>query len=199
MGKTIMGVAAVSLDGFIADDNDDVGPLFDWLGSGDASWSLPGSDRAARSTQASANFMTSHYGNMAANVIGRRLFDLTNGWNGRPAAGEHVFVVTHRPPTDWEHFGAAPFTFVDGVEEAIAAATEFAGDRDVDVAGGQIGSQALKLGLIDEVVVNLVPVVFGSGRPFFATGGLAEPLLLENPTTIERGDRVTHLVYDVSR
>jgi hypothetical protein len=49
------------------------------------------------------------------------------------------------------------------------------------------------------VVVNQVPVVFGSGRPFFATGGLAEPLRLENPTTIVRGDRVTHLVYDVSR
>jgi hypothetical protein len=42
------------------------------------------------------------YGDMAANVIGRRVFDMTNGWNGKPAAGEHVFVVTHRPPTDWE-------------------------------------------------------------------------------------------------
>jgi dihydrofolate reductase len=72
------------------------------------------------------------------------------------------------------------------------------GDRVVDVAAGQIGSQALKLGLIDQVVVNQVPVVFGSGRPFFATGGLAQPLRLENPTTIVRGDRVTHLVYDVS-
>jgi dihydrofolate reductase len=199
MGKTIMGVAAVSLDGYIADESDEVGPLFDWLGSGDASWTLPGGGhQPARSSQASAEFMTSHYRNMAANVIGRRVFDLTNGWNGKPAAGEHVFVVTHRPPTDWEHFDVAPFTFVDGVGEAIAAAKEFAADRDVDVAGGQIGSQALKLGLIDEVVVNLVPVVFGSGRPFFATGALAEPLRLENPTTIVQGDRVTHLVYDVS-
>jgi hypothetical protein len=67
------------------------------------------------------------------------------------------------------------------------------------VASGQIGGQALMLGLIDQVVVNQVPVDFGSGRPFFATGGLAEPLRLENPTTIARGDRVTHLVYDVSR
>jgi dihydrofolate reductase len=139
MGKTIMGAAAVSLDGFIADDNDDVGPLFDWLDSGEVSWSLPGSDREARSTQASADFMQSQYRNMAANVIGRRVFDLTNGWNGKPAAGEHVFVVTHEPPTDWEYAGTAPFTFVDGVEEAIAAAREFAGDRDVDVAAGQIG------------------------------------------------------------
>jgi len=198
VGKTIMGAAAVSLDGFIADDNDDVGPLFDWL-NGDVSWTLPGSDREARSTQASADFMTSHYRNMAANVIGRRLFDLTNGWGGKPAAGEHVFVVTHQPPTDWEHADTAPFTFVDDVEKAIAVAKDFAGDRDVDVAAGQIGGQALRLGLIDQVVVNLVPVVFGSGRPFFATGGLAEPLRLENPTMIVRGDRVTHLVYDVSR
>jgi dihydrofolate reductase len=198
MGKTIMG-AVVSLDGFIADDNDEVGPLFDWYGNGDVTWSFPGSYGESRSTQASADFMTSHYGTMAAVVIGRRLFDLTNGWNGKPAAGEHVFVVTHRPPTDWAHADTAPFTFVDGVERAIAAAKEFAGDRDVDVAAGQIGGQALELGLIDQVVVNQVPAVFGSGRPFFATGPLAEPLRLENPTTIVRGDRVTHLVYDVSR
>src|SRR5215212_8877987 len=198
MGKTIMG-AVVSLDGFIANDNDDVGPLFDWYGNGDVAWSFPGSPGESRSTQASANFMQSQYRDMAAVVIGRRLFDLTNGWNGTPAAGEHVFVVTHQPPTDCEHADTAPFTFVDGVEEAIASAKEFAGYRDVDVAAGQIGSQALNLGLIDQVVVNQVPVVFGSGRPFFATGGLAEPLRLENPSTIVRGDRVTHLVYDVSR
>ena len=159
MGKTIMGAAAVSLDGFIADDNDEVGPLFDWLGTGDVSWSLPSSDDEARSTRVSADFMTSHYGNTAANVIGRRLFDLTNGWNGQPAAYEHVFVVTHQPPTGWEH----------------------------------------ALGLIDQVVMNVVPVVFGSGRPFFATGSLSRPLRLEDPTTIVRGDRVTHLVYDVTR
>ncbi len=191
--------AIVSLDGFMADDNDGVGPLFDWLGNGDVAWRFEGSDDQARTTQASADFMLGHYRGIAANVIGRRVFDLTNGWNGKPAAGEHVFVVTHQPPADWEFAGTAPFTFVDGVEQAIAAAKEFAGDRVVDVAAGQIGGQALRLGLIDQVVVNQVPVVFGSGRPFFATGGLAEPLRLENPTTIVRGDRVTHLLYDVSR
>ena len=198
MGKTIMG-AVVSLDGFMADDNDGVGPMFDWLGNGDVAWSFPGSDDEVRTTQASADFMLSQYRDMAVVVIGRRVFDLTNGWDGVPAAGEHVFVVTHQPPTDWEHAGTAPFTFVDGVEQAITAAKEFAGDRDVDVAAGQIGGQALKLGLIDRVVVNQVPVVFGSGRPFFATGDLAEPLTLEDPTTIAQGDRVTHLVYDVRR
>ena len=199
MAKTVMGCAAVSMDGFIADDNDEVGPLFDWLGSGDVAWSLPGADDVARSTRASADFMRGHYRDEAAVVIGRRLFDLTNGWDGKPAAGEHVFVVTHQPPTDWEHADTAPFTFVDGVEPAISAAKEFAGDRLVDVAAGEIGSQALKLGLIDQVVMNVVPVVFGSGRPFFATGVLAEPVRLENPAKIVQGDRVTHLVYEISR
>lgn len=198
MGKTVMG-AVVSLDGFIADDDDRVGPLFDFYQNGDVAWSFPGTDREFRTTRASADFMLGHHRDVAAVVIGRRLFDLTDGWHGEPAAGEHVFVVTHEPPTDWEHAETAPFTFVGGVEEAIAAAKGFAGGRDVNVSAGEIGSQALELGLIDQVVVNQVPVVFGSGRPFFAIGALAEPLLLENPTEIVRGDRVTHLVYDVRR
>jgi dihydrofolate reductase len=198
MGKTVMG-AVVSLDGFIADDNDGVGPLFDWYGNGDVSWSFEGSDGECRTTQALADFMRAHYADLAVVVIGRRLFDLTNGWDGKPAAGEHVFVVTHEPPTNWKHADTAPFTFVNSVESAISAAREYAGDGVVDVSGGQIGGQALRLGLIDQVVVNLVPVVFGSGRPFFATGPLADPVLLENPSQVIPGDRVTHLVYDVPK
>ena len=102
--------------GFTADNNDEVGPLFDWYGNGDVTWAFEGADYECRTTQASGDFVQSHYRDSAAVVIGRRLFDLTNGWNGKPAAGEHVFVVTHRPPTDWEHAATAPFTFVDGVE-----------------------------------------------------------------------------------
>ena len=98
MGKVIMG-AVVSLCGLIADGNDDVGPVFDWYGNGDVTWSFPGAGDEARSTQASADFMRNHYRNVAAVVIGRRLFDQTNGWNGKPATGEHLFVVTHQPPT----------------------------------------------------------------------------------------------------
>jgi dihydrofolate reductase len=198
MGKTIMG-AIVSLDGYMADDSDGVGPLFDWLGNGPVSWSFDGSDDKVQTSQASADFMRAIYQGMAANVIGRRLFDMTNGWDGKPAAGEHVFVVTHGPPKDWEYADTAPFTFVNGVAEAIAAAQEFAGDRVVDVGAGQIGGQALALGLIDQIVVNLVPVVFGSGRPFFATGALGDPILLDNPSQVVQGDRVTHLLYDVAK
>ena len=199
MGKTIMGAAAVSLDGFMADDRDQVGPLFDWLTNGDVSWSFVGSDDQLRTSQASADFMRGQYGNVAAVIMGRRVFDMTNGWDGVPAAGEHVFVCSHRGPEDWEFQDTAPFTFVNGVEEVITAAKEFAGDRDVDVAAGQVGGQALALGLIDQVVVNVVPVIFGTGRPFFPTGPLGAPVRLGNPSQVVQGDRVTHLVYDVSR
>ena len=86
VSKTIMG-AVVSLDGFMADDNDDVGPLFDWYGNGNVTWSFPGAEGELRSTQASADFIRSQYRDMATAVIGRRVFDLTNGWGGKPAAG----------------------------------------------------------------------------------------------------------------
>lgn len=198
MGKAVM-YAAVSLDGYMADDNDEVGPLFDWYGNGDVSYSSPGADDSTMLTKASADFLHEVYPDIGAVIMGRRLFDLTNGWNGVPAAGEHVFVVTHQPPTDWEYAGKAPFTFVDSVEGAIAAAQEFSGDRIVDVASGQIGGQALRLGLIDQIVLNLVPIVFGSGRPFFGTGPLPDSIRLDNPARIVQGDRVTHLLYDIQK
>lgn len=200
MGNTIMG-AVVSLDGYIADVNDGVGPMFEWFGNGDVEWKIAeDQEHSLRTTQASKDFMSAVYPDIGAVVMGRRLFDQTNGWGGVPAAGDHVFVVTHEPPTDWEFADTAPFTFVtDGVAAAIAQAQEFCGDRVVDVAAGQIGGQALRLGLIDQVVMNLVPVVFGAGRPFFGAMGPGEPVTLANPSRVAQGDRVTHLLYDVSR
>ncbi len=203
MGKVIMGCAAVSIDGFIADERDEVGPLFAWTGNGDVEWTWSGEteEHPMRSTRASIEFVRAVYPRIGCVVIGRRLFDLTDGWDGVPAAGEHVFVVTHKPPTNWKHAGTAPFTFVtDGVGPAIERARAFAGDdRIVDLAAGQVGGQALRLGLVDQIVLNVVPVVFGSGRPFFGAMGDGDVVPLDNPTLVARGDRVTHLLYDVSR
>lgn len=190
--------AVVSLDGYIALADDTVGPLFDWYGNGDVEVTLGDPDRVFSVSAASAEYIRAEWGGMRATVIGRRLFDITNGWNGVPAAGEHVFVVTHTPPTDWP-FPDAPFTFVtDGVASAIAQAREFAGDGDVSVAAGDIGGQAVAAGLVDEVHVDLAPVVLGGGKPFFGSfsGG---PQLLEDPRTIVAGDRVLHLIYAVRR
>lgn len=197
MGRVLMG-AVVSLDGYIAGTDDGVGPLFDWYGNGDVEVTLGDPDRMFRVSAASAAYIRAEWSGVRATVIGRRLFDLTNGWDGVPAAGEHVFVVTHAPPTDWP-FPDAPFTFVtDGVAAAVARARAFAGNGDVTVTAGVVGGQALALGLVDEVHSEVVPVVFGGGRPFYGefSGG---PRLLEDPRVVVQGDRVLHLVHPVRR
>jgi dihydrofolate reductase len=127
-------------------------------------------------------------------VIGRHLFDLTNGWEGTPPAGEHIVVVTHRPRPDGWH-PEASCRFVEDVRDAIAAAKELAGERDVAVAAGEVGGQALALGLVDEVAMDVVPVVFGSGKRYF--GSVDGQHLLEDPDVVIQGRRVLHLRYRV--
>jgi dihydrofolate reductase len=194
MGRVIV-TAAVSLDGFIADESGGVGPLFDYYASGEVEVALGDEDRVFHVAPATADYLRRFASDgVGCLVIGRKLFDLTNGWNGRPASGDAVFVVTHRPPpTEWA-FPDAPYTFVTtGVRDAIVEAKAFAGDRDVGVTAGSIGAQALEAGLVDEVHLNLVPVLFGSGVRFFGDydGGTR---LFSDPEVIE-GNRVTHLIY----
>jgi dihydrofolate reductase len=193
MGDVIVN-AAVSLDGFIADDSGGVGPLFDYYGNGEVEATFGDPGRVFRVKPQTAEyfsrFATAAVGSL---VVGRKLFDLTNGWNGRPPSGERVFVVTHRPPADWP-YPDAPFTFVtEGVPSAIAQAKAFAADRNVAVNAGNVGGQAIEAGLVDEVHLNLVPVLLGSGVRFFGDYAGAV-VLLGNPEVIE-GDRVTHLIY----
>ena len=196
MGKVVV-VAAVSVDGFIADPSDGVGPLFDWYDNGPVAIAPGDPERTFHVTPQTAEVLDG-WRNVGACVIGRRLFDLTDGWGDRPAAGDHVFVVTHSAPTDWSFASEAPFTFVtDGVHSAVEQACALAGDRDVSISAGDIGRQALDAGLVDEVMLNVAPAVFGTGVRFF--GEIAKPpLLLENPTVVE-GDRVLHLTYPVRK
>ena len=155
MGKVI-AQASMSLDGFIADTNDQVGPLFDWYQNGGVEVTGADPGLVFHTSPASAEYLRAAWPAIGADVIGRRLFDLTNGWNGRPAVGDHVFVVTHQPPAGWP-FPDAPFTFVTGgLPSALAQAQALAGDRDVSITPGSIAGQAFQAGLIDEVRIDLV-------------------------------------------
>jgi dihydrofolate reductase len=191
MSKVVM-YASVSVDGFIADENDHPGPLFDWLTSGDVPLDESGMLKVSR---ASYDYTRSYWDQIGVTVAGRRVFDLTDGWDGIPPSGvAHVVVVTHRPkPEGWDP--EAPFHFVDGVEAAMATARELAGDRIVEVAAGDVGGQALAAGLVDEVRMDVAPVVFGSGRRYF--GSVDAQHLLEGPVDVIQGDRVLHLRYRV--
>jgi dihydrofolate reductase len=108
-------------------------------------------------------------------------------------------VVTHQLPTEWvkAHPDAPLFFVTDGVEAAVARAQELAGDRVGTITGGTIARQCLDLGLLDEVAIDLVPVVMGEGnRPFF--GQLSsDDVMLGNPTVCVQGDGVSHLVFPV--
>jgi dihydrofolate reductase len=187
--------ATVSVDGFISHPSDGIAGLFDWYRGGAVDAGYGDTERRFTMSAASARYVTETAAAAGACVIGRRLFDLTNGWNGRPAAGDAVFVVTHRPPLDWP-FPDAPFTFVTtGVKDAIEQALRVAGDRDVGVSAGEVGAQALAAGLIDEIRLDIAPIVLGTGSRFFGKTDMPTRYL-ENPTVIE-GDRVTHLRYQL--
>ena len=191
--STVVMHNVVSVDGFIADAQDQVGHLFDWYFNGDAELAQGGTFRVSR---ASAEYVRPTWASIGSMVIGRHLFDITNGWEGSPPAGEHVVVVSHRPKPDGWHPDAS-FHFVDDVAQAIAKAKELAEERTVAVAAGNVGGQALALGLVDEVAMDVVPVVFGSGKRYF--GSLDSQQLLEDPHTVIQGDRVLHLRYRVRR
>jgi dihydrofolate reductase len=75
----------------------------------------------------------------------------------------------------------------------VTKATELAGDRTVAVAAGDVGGQAFALGLVDEVAMDVVPVVFGSGKRYF--GSVARQQLLKDPDVVIQGTRVLHLRY----
>lgn len=193
MGKVVM-YASVSVDGFIADESDQPGPLFDWLMSGDVPLDESG---VLKVSEASYDYVRQYWDSIGTTIAGRHVFDMTNGWDGVPPAGvDHVVVVTHWGRPEGWHL-EAPFHFVDGVEAAVAKARELAGERLVEVAAGDVGGQVLAAGLVDEVRMDVVPVVFGSGKRFF--GSVDAQHLLEDPDVVLQGRRVLHLRYPVRR
>jgi dihydrofolate reductase len=188
----------MSLDGFVAKPDNSVGPLFDWYSGGDVEIPMVGYPITFKVSAASAGYLREQLEGVkgGAFVCGRRVFDYANGWGGNPPGGGAAFVVTHRPPPgDWPPERLAPFTFVhDGVESAIKQARA-AGNGGVGVSGPNIAQQCLNLGLLDEVRIDLVPVLLGEGIRYFENmdPGKAE---FERVEAVE-GEGVTHLRYRV--
>ncbi|MGW3108735.1 dihydrofolate reductase family protein [Streptomyces sp. NPDC001100] len=205
MGAVIMH-NVVSVDGFIADKNDGVGPLHDWYfngdtkltetGAGDGDYDHSEGGDGFKLSRASAAYVQPVWDSIGVIVMGRTFFDQMNGWEGQPPAGDHVVVVSHRPKPEGWHPDAS-YHFVDGVKAAIEKAQELAGDRVVAVSAGEVGGQILAAGLVDEVAMDMAPVVFGSGKRFF--GSFDGHQLLEDPHVVVQGNRVLHLKFKVRR
>ena len=200
MGKVTFNMT-MSLDGFVAGANDapdnplgDGGdPLFNWYNSGDTEYKMPGGDWKFKVSAASAAQLERSIESAGVLVTGRKTFDIAGAWGGQHPVDLPVVVLTHHIPAEWANKPDSPFTFVtDGIESAIRQAKAIAGDKDVDVSTASTLQQGLKAGLIDEICVDIVPVVLGKGVSLF---GDEMPQLEQVEAVVGQG--VTHLRYRV--
>lgn len=188
MGKAVLDVS-ISLDGFIT------GP--------DVSHEQPlgqGGERLHDWTR-DAKEEVMQGGTTAttgAIVTGRRTYDLVDGWGGKGhrIVGVPVFVLTHHVPAIIPQ-GPTPFIFVtEGIVSALQQAKKAAGDKQVYVMGsGSLTGQCLQAGLLDEILLHLVPVLLGQGTRLFDHIGIT-PIQLEPMQVIEEA-AVTHLRFRV--
>jgi dihydrofolate reductase len=201
MGKVVFNMT-MSLDGFVAGPND--GPenglgdggdrLFTWYFSGDTEIPISDGNMALKVSSQSAEILKEAFGSYGAGVWGRRTFDIAKAWGGHPP-GSPCFIVTHTVPQEWVKEGS-PFTFVtDGVESAIRQAKQAAGDKDVVVCTASILQQCLNAGLMDEIHIDMVPLLLGNGVRLFDHLNI-EPIELESIRVVE-APGVTHLGYRV--
>lgn len=199
MGKVVFNMT-MSLDGFVAGPND--GPengmgdggdqLFEWYFSGDTEVPISDGQMTLKVSSKSAELLKEALEASGAGVWGRRTFDIARGWGGHPP-GRPCFIVTHTIPPEWVK-EESPFTFVtDGVEGAIRQAKQAAGDKNVVICTASIMQQCLRAGLLDEIYVDVAPVLLGGGVRLFDNLG---PIRLENIRTIE-APGVTHLGFRV--
>ncbi|MFE4533734.1 dihydrofolate reductase family protein [Streptomyces scopuliridis] len=190
--------ASMSLDGYIAGPEETgFDKLFRWYSNGTVRVPTTRDDLTFTMSPVSVEAWRGTVERTGALVVGRRLFDLTSGWEGNHPIGCPVVVLTHQVPEDWP-YEDAPFTFVtDGIESAVERAKKLAGPgRTVTVNGGTIARQCLDARLLDEVWIDLVPVLLGAGTPFFDQLKNV-PVELEGPLSMAQGIGVTHLRYRV--
>jgi dihydrofolate reductase len=194
MGNVSIGFS-MSLDGFIAGPNDEVDRLFKWYFMGGTDHTVSSGDQEFKMSSSGAEMIEEAGRTVGALVTGRRTFDVAHAWGGKHPMDVPIIVVTHRVPQEWVKVGS-PFTFVtDGVESAIEKARRIAGDKDIAVGAPKIAQQCLKAGLIDEINIDLVPVLLGKGIRLFDNLGTQAIELESRNATNAAG--VTHLLFRV--
>ena len=124
-------------------------------------------------------------------------FELAGGWGGDHHDRVPIFIVArHEPGIDISQWPLV--TYVDDVTNAMAQAKEAAGQRNVLVHGAGTTQLALAAGVLDELELHVIPVLFGQGRRLFE-GLAAEQIELERTRILEGEDGVTHMHYRIQR
>jgi dihydrofolate reductase len=185
---------AMSLDGFIADPKDDVSRLYKWFSNGDTP--IQGAmGRVFMTSSVSAKNYTEFLESAGAFLTGRGDFDASRAWGGTSPMNTPTFIVTHHPPQEWLK-PDSPFVFVTtGVEEAVEEAKKAANGKNVLVSGSKIVQQCLNLGLLDELHIDLVPILLSEGVRLFDNLS-PKPFDLEILEILE-APGVSHLKYKV--
>src|SRR5690242_2288204 len=169
----VFSAHAVSVDGYISgrtpDGEEEFGRglgdapmLFDWYFDGDTPSRI---FDGFRLSEPSARVFDAVAGRVGATLAGRNTYD-DSGWirGGTPHPTAPLFVLSHRPVPGMPDRQTLITT---GIADAVAAARDAAGDRDVALMGGGVASAALAEGLVDEVILHQVPILLGGGRPYF--------------------------------
>ena len=166
MGKVTTGFS-MSLDGFVAGPHDEVDRVFKWYFTGNTDAEVSTGDTVFKMNKEGVELITEATQGIGVLVSARRTFDIARAWGGKHPMNVPVVVVTHRGPQEWANNGS-PFTFVtDGVESAIQKARQIAGSKDVAVGAPSVVQQCLKAGLLDEIHIDLVPVLLFNGVRLF--------------------------------
>jgi dihydrofolate reductase len=200
VGKVVVALSP-SLDGFIAGPHD--GPqnplgdggsrLFDWWTAGERA--LRDDDRF-RPPERSRSVVEEMF-DCGAIITGRRTFDIAHGWGGHHPVGAPFFLLSHESPSEFVGPGTEGTVVTGGIESALAQAQAVAGDRVVAVSAASVAQQYLRAGLLDEINLDVVPLILGGGvRLFDHLDGLQYNL---ECTRIVESDGVTHLRYAVHR
>jgi dihydrofolate reductase len=180
MTKVLAGITT-SLDGYITGPNDGPGRglgdggerLHYWVFGGP--WTYDEEPRG-EATGADKEYLDEAMARVGAVVGGRNTYEAAGAWGGQNPWGMPFFIVTHRPedaPAD------AGFSFVNGLDEAVARAREAAGGKDVSIMGGaDVIRQALRAGHVEELSISVAPVVLGAGKRLFGETGAPKKLKL---------------------
>ena len=198
MSATVLYMS-MSLDGFIAGPNEGPG---NGLGDGGHrlhEWFLTGTDAEDKRVGRPAGVNGAVFDEVmstGAIVAGRGTFEPAGGWGGDHHDSVPIFILTRRDPDDLRQWPLV--TYVNDVASAMTRAKEGAGDKNVLVHGAGTAQLALAAGVLDELELHVIPVLFGQGRRLFE--GLApEQIELERTRILEGENGVTHVHYRVQR
>ena len=198
MTKVAAGIT-VSLDGYIAGPNDGPGrglgdngeQLHYWVFGGP--WSYE-AQPAGEAPGADKQFLDQGIDRVGAIIGGRNTYEAAEAWGGKNPFGLPFFILTHRPEDAPEDAG---FTFVNGLDEAVAQARQAAGDQDVFIMGGaDVIRQALRAGHVEELSISIAPVVLGAGKRLF--DDFDQQVRLEHLNVLQ-SPFATHITYRVVR